>query len=368
MAVAGYLVDRVGAPRLLVVGVTLIGGGFLITSQVQTLWQFYISLSVIAVGISFAGAPVCAVAIAHWFVKKRGRALGVMFAGAGASGIMVLLAALLIAMFDWRGGLMILGGVQLATCIPLALTVRHRPQEVGLLPDGGPSAEAGAPGDPQPESEGAGDGAATGQAEGLTLAEALRTRFFWLIGLALILAWAGGFAVVIHVIVYLDESGGFTEEGAAVIAMGIPAGSLVGRVGFGWVADYLSKRGLLAAIYLLQGLGVLVFAAVQSPWQAVIFLAVFAPAYGGGFPVLPAFLAEYFGLRAFGGIQGLVMAIAVLGSFAGPIFAGAVYDVVDSYRPAFLLLALTAAIGAGLILVAGRPRSWRAEAAAATEA
>jgi len=364
LPVAGYLVDRVGARRLLVPGVTLIGGGFLAASQIQALWQFYISASVIAVGMSLAGVPVCAVAIAHWFVKRRGRALGILSAGEGASGIMVLLAALLIALFDWRTGVMILGIAQLATCIPLALTVRNRPEEAGLLPDGEPPAPSEAPASPLPgalEEEGGGSG--LGREEGLTIGQALRTRSFWLLVLAIVLVSVGFLAVIVHLIAYLDESAGFTEEGAAVIAMGIPFGSVLGRLSFGWLADYLSKRWLLAVAWTLEGLGILIFAAVHSPWQAVVFLVVFAPAFGAAFPVLPALMAEYFGLRAFGGIQGLIWGVAMLASFIGPLFAGGVYDLIDSYRPAFLLLGLSALGAALAVAMIGRPPAWAMEAA-----
>jgi OFA family oxalate/formate antiporter-like MFS transporter len=364
LPVAGYLVDRVGARRLLVAGVLLVGGGFLAMSQIQALWQFYISASIIAVGMSLAGLPVCTVAIAHWFVKRRGRALGIVTAGEGASGVMVLVAALLIAVFEWRTGLMILGSGQLAICIPLALTVRNRPDEVGLLPDGEPPA-SGEPssGLPPEPADGTSQGSGMRQPEGLTTGQALRTRSFWLLAFAQVLAWVGSFAIVIHVIAYLDESGGFTEEGAAVIAMGIPFGSLVGRLGFGWLADYLGKRWLLAAAWILQGLGTLIFAGIHSPWQAAIFLIVFTPGWGGAAPLLPALLAEYFGLRAFGAIQGVLMATAMLGAIAGPIFAGAVYDVVDSYRPAFLLLALAAFTAVVLVQMMGRRPAWGTETA-----
>ena len=364
MPVAGYLVDRVGARRLLLAGVTLVGGGFLAMSQIQALWQFYISASIIAVGMSLSGLPVCTVAIAHWFEKRRGRALGIVSAGEGASGIMVLVAVLLIAVFEWRTGLMILSIGQLAICIPLALTVRHRPEEVGLLPDGEPPApgepSAGLP--PEP-ADGTSRGSGIGQPEGLTIGQALRTRSFWLLAFAQVLAWVGSFAIVIHVIAYLDESGGFTEEGAAVIAMGIPFGSMVGRLSFGWLADYLGKRRLLAAAWILQGLGTLIFAGIHSPWQAVIFLIVFTPGWGGAAPLLPALLAEYFGLRAFGGIQGVLMATAMLGAIVGPIFAGAVYDVMDSYRPAFLVMALTAFTAVVLVQMMGRRPAWGTETA-----
>jgi sugar phosphate permease len=361
-AMAGYLVDRVGARRLLAAGVLLIGAGNLAISQTQALWQFYIFVAVLAVGMGLAGLPVCAVAVAHWFVKRRGRALGIVSAGAGASGIMVLVAAFLIAPLGWRTGLLIVGTGQLAICIPLALTVRHRPDEVGLLPDGEPPALGEASADPPPGgAEGRRRGSEMGQSEGLAVRQALRTRSFWLLASALILTWVGSLAVIIHVIPYLDESGGFTEEGAAVIAMGIPFGSLVGRLGFGWLADYLSKRWLLAAAWILQGLGILIFAAVQSPWQAVVFLVVFAPGFGGAITLMPALLAEYFGLRALGGIQGLLMAAGMLGGFTGPILAGGVYDAVDSYRPAFLVLALTTLAAVVLVRMMARPRAWAGE-------
>ena len=357
--VAGYLVDRVGARPLLLVGVALVGCGFLALSQIQALPQLYIALSVVSVGMILADVPVCAVAVAHWFEKRRGRALGILSAGAGASGVMVLLVALLIDPLGWRTGTMILGLGQLATCIPLALTVRHRPEDVGLLPDGEPSGRSDAPASPSPET-GEGRVPVSGRVkdEGLTVGRALHTRSFWLLVFALMLAWVGNLAVIVHVIAYLDESGGLTEQGAAVIAMGIPFGSVVGRLGFGWLADYLNKQRLLAIAWVLQGLGILIFAAVHSPWQAIFFLVVFAPGYGAAVSVLPALLVEYFGLRAFGAIQGLLMAAGMLGAIAGPVFAGAAYDVVDSYRPAFLVLALTALTAAMLIVAMGRPPAW----------
>lgn len=360
--VAGYLVDRVGVRPLLVAGATLVGGGNLALSQVQALWQFYISVSVIAVGMSLASLQVCQVAIAHWFVKRRGRAVGILGAGEGAAGLMVLLAALLIAFFGWRTGLMIMGIGQLTICVSLTATVRQRPEEMGLLPDGEPPASGEAPASPLPEGPGTegGDGS-MGQEEGLTVGQALHTRSFWLLASGLILAWIGALAIIVHVIAYLDESGGFTEEGAAVIALGIPFGSLVGRLGFGWLADYLNRRWLLAAAWTLQGLGVLIFAAVHSPWQAVVFLVVFAPGFGGAISVLPTLQAEYFGLRAFGTIQGLMWGMSTLAAFVGPIFAGAVYDMMDTYRLAFLILGLAALAAAPAVLMARRPHAWAGE-------
>ena len=364
--VAGYLVDRLGAPRLLVAGVLIMAGGLVCLSQTQAVWALYASVVIAVIGMSAAGAPVCMAAIAHWFEKRRGRALAVMAIGAGASGVMVGVLALLISLFDWRTAVIIVAIAECVICIPLALTVRHRPQEMGLLPDGEPrTAGERLTGHPSEIEQGEAAAGGIAQEEGLTVAEALRTRSFWLLALALVLAWVASLAIVVHVVAYLDEAAGFTEEGAAVVAMGIPSASLVGRLGFGWLADYVNKQRLLAATFFLQAVGILIFAGVQSPWQAIPFLVVFAPGWGGTIPVLPALQAEYFGLRAFGGIQGLLFGLGSVGGIVGPVFAGGVYDTMGTYRPAFLLVALTTFTATLAVLVLGRPLVSKPEVAEA---
>ena len=132
--------------------------------------------------------------------------------------------------------------------------------------------------------------------------------------------------------------------------------SLLGRFGFGYLADYLEKRWLLAVAYALQALAILLFAVIYHPWQIFFILPLFSLGFGGGIPVRPAFQAEYFGLRAFGAIQGLVFTIATVGGVLGPVIAGVIYDLTEGYRPAFLLLGATSLIAAPLIVSVGRPR------------
>jgi len=270
----------------------------------------------------------------------------------------VVLAALISA-FGWREALLIVGIVQWVVCIPLALVVRHRPQEMGLLPDGEP------PPLPQPEAEraaalaGADDIADRRlllQDSGLTIAQALRTRSFWLLALAMALAGFGSTAIIVHQVAFVTEATGLSDEEAAVVAMMMPIISLAGRVGFGWLADYREKRKVLAASYLLLGLGILLLATAQQPWQLLFFLVVFSPGWGGSVAVQPAFQAEYFGLRAFGALQGLTFTVSTLGSVAGPIFAGWVHDSTDTYRQAFVVLAIASLAAAPVILMAGQSR------------
>lgn len=361
--VAGYLVDRMGPRRLVLVGVFLVGAGFILLSRIQAVWQLYAVAALIAVGMSATAGIVAMTAVAYWFHKKRGRALALMTVGGGSSGVMVVVLASLIAAFDWRTALLIMGLVQWGICIPLALVVRNRPQDLGLLPDGEPSppAERQVAADERealavaPESPVG--GVTAHQDEGLTIGHALRTRSFWLVAFAMSLIGFGSVAVIAHQVAFLEEEVGFSSLVASLVQMAVPMVSLAGRLGFGWLADYVDKRKVLAAAYLFIAMGIVLLATVQSAWQVPLYLMIFAPGWGGSISVRPAFQADYFGLRAFGSIQGLMFFIGSAGSFTGPIFAGAIYDVADSYRLAFLIVGLAVLVAVPAVLMARRPQT-----------
>ncbi len=367
--VAGHLADRLGPRRILIVGVLLVGAGFVLFGQVRSVWTFFAAVIVIAVGMSACGPAVTQTAVARWFTKKVGRAMAIMSLGAGISGFMAVVAVTLISAYGWRTALVILGMILWATCIPMALSVRDRPQDMGLLPDGEPSSGGDGPSSGKGEAAVQAEGLAglTAEREGLTVQQALRTRAFWLLAIAISLLQMGSLGVVAHGIAFMEDEVGFSKQGAALVAMGLPIASLPGRVIVGWLADYVEKRWLLAVVCLLQGVGILAFANIHSGWHAVLFLMVFSPAWGGYIAVRPALQADYFGARAFGSIQGLLLFMGTVGGVIGPVFAGAVYDAGQSYRPGFAILGVIAMASAVGLVMLRRPWLRTGEAASASQ-
>jgi sugar phosphate permease len=355
--VSGFLVDRLGPRRLLLAGVFLVGCGFIFLSRVESVWAFYAAVMVIATGMSATGGLVAMTAVAHWFRKRRGRALAITTAASGSSGVMVVVLAWLISTFDWRTALLMMGLIQWAVCIPLALVVRHRPQDMGLLPDGERPWRPEEQPAVAPASDEAKDGFTPAAETSLSLSQAMRTRSFWFIAVALSLMAVGAMAVIVHQIPFLTESAGFSDGQASLAVMSMSFTSLVGRLGFGWLADYVDKRRVLAVAYLMLALGILLLSQVSNAWHVVLFLAVFSPGWGGAIAVRPALQAELFGLRAFGSIQGLLHASATLGGVIGPIFAGWMHDTADTYRPAFVILGFITLTAAPAMLMVGRPRA-----------
>lgn len=98
--VAGYLVDRVGPRKLMLPAWVAVGLGFFLMSRINSLGSFYGSFLLIAIGMSFGSFVVINMAIAHCFIKKRSRAMTLVYVGFGLSGTLVPGAD----KHDWRGG------------------------------------------------------------------------------------------------------------------------------------------------------------------------------------------------------------------------------------------------------------------------
>ncbi len=355
----GFLVDRLGARKLMTSGIFIVAAGFIALSQVQSLLMFYGAVVLIAIGMSTTTGAVPTVVVTHWFRRMRGRALGLMALGGGLSGITAVFFAWLIESYGWRDALVITAVLQFVLVIPFVLSIRNRPQDVGLQPDG------------LVEDASSTDEAAVRRnvdAEGMTSKQALRSATFWRMALALGLSNFATTALVVHQVPFLTESAGMSETAAAASVTAMTFLSIIGRLGMGAATDFLPKRMVMAVSMLLVAIAAGLFITVTEPWQLIYALPFFGIGHGGMVPVRSTLQADFFGLKAFGAIQGLMLTISTFGAVLGPIIAGFMYDASDSYRLAFVMLAVAPLLGVPLILGAKQPR-WRdAEVEAATSA
>ncbi|MBI2847255.1 MAG: MFS transporter [Chloroflexi bacterium] len=344
--VVGILIDRIGPRNLMLTGMGIAGAGFILLSQVQSLWAFYLVFLPISIGFNMSGFLVMASTLAHWFAKKRGTAFSVVSAGYGAGGILIPVVVWLIASYNWRSALVITGLGLLGVGIPVALTMRHKPEQYGYLPDGGPEFE-------QPE-----ESRPASRESGIPATAALKTGAFWILGYVYLLFSLASTAVVVHIIPFLTAEG-FSRERAGLVTAFAPLLSIAGRLTFGRLADIFDKRFVVAAGLALMSMGLLIFANVQNLWQAVLFAIIFGLGYGGLWPIRAAFQGEYFGRKQFGTIQGLLLTIGIVGGISGPVLAGKVFDLQGSYRLAFTIFGLAAATGVPIVLLAKRPNPER---------
>ena len=358
--VAGYLVDKVGPRKLMLCGWIVVGLGFLMMSRVDSLWAFYGSFLIIAMGMSFAVFIVIFTTIANWFDKKRSRALTLVVTGFGVSGTLVPLVALAVGELGWRETLVIVGIAAWVIGIPLSSLMRHKPSQYGYLPDGDSIDTVDEPAsvpDFQSTSETAEQNTGS-STTGFTAKAALRTRAFWLLASASLFQFTGASAIMVHIVPYL-ESVGILRTLAATIVTGVTICSLIGRLGFGFIGDFANKRHLIAIGITLQTVGIFIFSFIDMDrmWLIIPFLLTYAPGFGATIPLRPALQADYFGTANFGTIMGLMMLASMAGGLASPIVAGWIFDVTGSYHLAWQLFALISIPAIPIILLAKPPRT-----------
>ena len=345
---AGWLIDRYGPRPLLYFGIITMGIAFLLLSMITSLWMLYAVFMIIATASSFGGGRPINVAVANWFVRKRARALGILLAGIGLGGSAVVIVGWLTEMYGWRSAAVMAALAYWAVGIPLVSLVHHRPEQVGMHPDGEPlpaeTTRRDRSGNLEPlEIE-------------LTPRQALRSLSFWMLAIAFA-SWSVTVTVAaIYHVPFLIEEMGASPVTAATLASITLLISVPGRVFFGWIGDMLNIRVLLAILLLVQGIGVLAMSLIPSLGWAPLYIALLGPAYGGSAALRQAIVAHFYGRRNFGTISGLLQFVDLPGTVAGPIFVGWMVDTFDSYRLGFQTVAFFLALGAVALFIARRPR------------
>ena len=332
--ITGFLVDRFGPRRLIFGGTLTAGFALILLSRTNSLTMFYVAFVLLALGVSGSAGTVLMTAVANWFRRNIGKALGIMVCGFGASGIIVPVIVRLIDLYQWRSTLIILGLGMWLLGIPLSFLVRHRPEQYGYLPDGELSVKQVS----TPES----------QDKEVDFKEALKSRDFWHLSIAEALRMVIAMTVITHVMPYLSSLN-ISRSRAALVATSIPLLSVIGRLGFGWLGDIFDNRYVMAGAYSLVGVGILAFSHAQTTWLIFPFL-IFFPLSWGAMVLRGAILREYFGMTFFGKIFGIMMGIATVGGVMGPFLAGWTYDALGSYHPIWLVFAGISIVPVVLIL------------------
>jgi MFS family permease len=334
----GFLVDRFGSRKLLLGGAIIIGVGLVILSFTQSLLMFYLCFLFIALGAGGCTSVVTMTAVAVWFRKNVGLAMGIMASGFGAGGLTVPLVVYLIDACGWRLTLMILGAGMWLLGIPLSLVVRDRPEQLGLTPEG-----------TAPESsQTVAEGESLRRTRG-TFLDMIKKRSFLYLNLTETVRMMSVTAVVIHMMPYLSSLG-IPRATSGAVAAALPLVSIAGRFGFGWWGDRLDKRIVMAITFFMMSAGAFAFCYVHSIGLLLLFLLLFAPGFGGSMVLRGAILQEYFGTAYFGKMIGIVMGSASIGGIVGPTLAGWAFDTTSSYTSVWYGLCIISGLAIFLIM------------------
>ena len=333
--VVGRLNDKFG-PRLIMTFAGFeVGLGYLLMSQLSSIWQLYLFYGLISIGMSAVLVPTLST-VARWFVKMRAFMTGIVLAGTGiALMVIVPTANQAILSYGWRTAYLIIGSVVIVVVVIAAQFLRRDPYQLGKLPYGYDGTNTTA------------SGAGT---DGLFFKEALRTHQVWLISLVYFCTYFIYNIFLVHMVIYaIGES--ISSVSAVGIMAFLGAAGIAGRMIMGVFADRIGNKQAMVLGASLMMLALFWLLIAKDLWMLFLFGVVFGFGHGGIATMESPIVANIFGMRSHGVILGLVFFFDTLGGATGPFLAGYLFDVTRSYRLAFLFCAVLSVINLITILL-----------------
>lgn len=347
---AGWAVDRWGGRWVIATGAAVLVVCLLLLAGMSELWQLYALYST-GRAISFAAvASASYVAVSNWFLRRRGLAVGLVAAGsrAGMAVLPLLVAVVISATDSWRAGWLALAGVAAAIgVLPSLLLIRRRPEDMGLRPDGD-AAPA------EQDGKGVGDAGSGDLAFDYDLRHALRTRAFWLIGMALAVAMFAQGSVNFHQIPYLEDQGLSRTQAALIVSVFSSIGALGGLAG-GLLSSRMRMRWTMMLSLIGMAGGILLLVNVETFGAALLYAVVYGFFFGSNFTMVQAIYADYYGRRSLGLIRGAFQPVQLGMNAAGPFVAGLWFDRTGSYAAPFALFSVFFLLAAVAVAFASYP-------------
>jgi MFS family permease len=339
----GWLTDKFGTGKMVLIGFTIGGLGLVFYSQLQGPLQYYAAYFILSMGFSLGGFVPAMAAVNSWMPHKRATAMAIVIGGSSLGGVFVPAIVWGINTYGWRETTLVIGLITLAAGPPIAYITGKRAPEYGeLLKQVTKSDSADAP---------------TLTQHDFTVKQALRTRAFWSMSMTHTLANLSVGTISSHIYFQLtDKNAVNLSDASAATIIPIMAFAAFGfqMVG-GFAGDRVSKRALLPVLILLQGSALILLAEAGNYWGAVGFALLWGLGFGGRTPLLHALRGEYFGRKHFGVILGMSAFPMGLGMMATPVIVGRVYDVTGTYVASLYTLAGFCAVAALTILLATKP-------------
>jgi MFS family permease len=338
----GRLSDRYG-PRALMPTAALIAGVACISlAGANSLWQFYLPFIIgrALVNSTLIGIVPRVVAV-NFFNRRRGLALGISSMGRPVgSALNIQIMSVLAVFIGWRASYRYyLGIFSLLLVVPLALIMRHKPEDIGLHQDGDTSYSytEGAPdrhGVPEPQP--------TGKSTGYDWrpGEAVKTRCFWIMGIAIALETLTIGVVQFQVVPYLLDSG----LSVTVAAGALSASSLLGAgsaMVWGHMADRFHPRSL-ALVASASGTAIMFLIMVSGGgWQAFALLLLLGSFQGGLEVMGSSIIAQYYGRASFGSIMSLFSPSTLMFLGLGPTLGALLIEATGGFTVLFVLGTVT---------------------------
>lgn len=335
--VSGWLGDRYGSRRVMMVGAVLYVGGLLLLSTLTQVWQLYVYFSLI-LGVAQALFQVnIPTTVAAWFKKRLGLAVGLQqSAGGMGTSIVAPGLAVLLTKVDWQTAFWVIAAAGGAIVVSLLWVFHSEPSSRRMQPYGATNDDPTPARTPDPASR--------KLRSKVFLQHARRTRAFWSLPTIHHLGCVGHAVIMVNVVFFATEIHGIAVVGAALIVSIYSLSSVASRFMTPVLADRFGGKGVMALAYFLQGITVALLFWTQNPWQFYVFAVLFGIGLGGEMSAFLVINRQYYGMGPVRTVFGFQSMGAGLGMALGGLIGGVIYDILGSYDIAWVI-SIAASLG-----------------------
>ena len=323
--VVGRIIDQYGARRVILSGNLLFAMSVaLVSVSTANPVHFYLTYAFLGITAAIPSSVMFTKVIAGWFDRNRGFAMG--FAGGVGNGtgaaIAPVVVSVLLANFGWRGAHQGIALIIVIVGFPVLYWMLHDPPTRSI--------------------------SGSDTSEGMTLAQARRTKTFWTILIAVALG-AGCLTAVFARVVPMLLDRGISMDQAVSVLVTFSLVTAVWQFGVGYTLDRFPKPWIAAPFYVSAVCGLILFETTSSYSMLLLAGLLMGLGLGTEYGVLPYFLSRYFGVRHYGAISGLVYGVIVLTQGVTPFLMDLDFDLTGNYRIAVVVVCIALLFGAVLL-------------------
>ena len=337
---AGMLIDKFGALRIMRIGIVLMAVTYSLYSFSDSISDLYRLHFLLAIGLVLSGLVVNVIIVSNWFVKHRGKVIGMLVASSSLGGaILPLMISPIVndPELGWRWGFGLLSILfWLFAVIPAYTFIKEKPSNLGLFPDGLPKIL-------EPSDNGIAS---------VTLLTALKSRALWCLGIGSACLWFSIQGLNSQITIFFEQEAAFSPQQAVFLFSTLFWFSFIGKFAFGAISDTVPKRTVLLITSIILFLGTLLLfdfdsnqiSLTKNPTKLGLFTVVFGLGFGGSFSMIQLVAVEIFGPAYLGRILGIITFVDGMGAALGTNLLSQIKTDTGSYLLPFLIVTIVSLI------------------------
>ena len=337
---AGMLIDKFGALRIMRIGIVLMAVTYSLYSFSDSISDLYRLHFLLAIGLVLSGLVVNVIIVSNWFVKHRGKVIGMLVASSSLGGaILPLMISPIVndPELGWRWGFGLLSILfWLFAVIPAYTFIKEKPSNLGLFPDGLPTTL-------EPSDNGI---------ESVTLLTALKSRALWCLGIGSACLWFSIQGLNSQITIFFEQEAAFSPQQAVFLFSTLFWFSFIGKFAFGAISDAVPKRTVLLITSIILFLGTLLLfdfdsnqiSLTKNSTKLSLFTMIFGLGFGGSFSMIQLVAVEIFGPAYLGRILGIITFVDGMGAALGTNLLSRIKTDTGSYLLPFLIVTIVSLI------------------------